>query len=166
MFPGLTRTCALAFFFFFFLQTVKAIEQFGAVVEEMLIRHGKKIIGERQRAGGAGGGGGFGLWAARQHSGCPVADEQFVLKRVADCAIDLYAMVVVVSRYPQRQEPVALAAFHPKLMFLSSTQSLAVPDRRRRLGSAREDAVRHLVPGGRGAAAAHRQAAGSRLTPA
>jgi len=28
-----------------------------------------------------------------------VADEQFVLKRVADCAIDLYAMVVVLSRY-------------------------------------------------------------------
>lgn len=28
------------------LQTVKAIEQFGAVVEEMLIKHGKKIIGE------------------------------------------------------------------------------------------------------------------------
>lgn len=29
----------------------------------------------------------------------PFADEQFVLKRVADCAIDLYAMVVVLSRY-------------------------------------------------------------------
>uniref|UniRef100_A0AAQ6AHR5 Very long-chain specific acyl-CoA dehydrogenase, mitochondrial n=1 Tax=Amphiprion ocellaris TaxID=80972 RepID=A0AAQ6AHR5_AMPOC len=49
--------------------TVKAIEQFGVVVEEMLIKYGKKII-----------------------------DEQFVLKRVADCAIDLYAMVVVLSR--------------------------------------------------------------------
>ncbi|XP_022069142.2 very long-chain specific acyl-CoA dehydrogenase, mitochondrial [Acanthochromis polyacanthus] len=49
--------------------TVKAIEQFGLVIEEMLIKHGKKII-----------------------------DEQFVLKRVADCAIDLYAMVVVLSR--------------------------------------------------------------------
>uniref|UniRef100_A0A3P8SG52 Very long-chain specific acyl-CoA dehydrogenase, mitochondrial n=1 Tax=Amphiprion percula TaxID=161767 RepID=A0A3P8SG52_AMPPE len=49
--------------------TVKAIEQFGVVIEEMLIKHGKKII-----------------------------DEQFVLKRVADCAIDLYAMVVVLSR--------------------------------------------------------------------
>lgn len=49
--------------------TVKAIEQFGAVVEELLIKHGKKII-----------------------------DEQFVLKRVADCAIDIYAMVVVLSR--------------------------------------------------------------------
>lgn len=28
-----------------------------------------------------------------------VVDEQFVLKRVADCAIDLYAMVAVLSRY-------------------------------------------------------------------
>lgn len=52
-----------------YFQTVKAIEQFGAVVEELLIKHGKKII-----------------------------DEQFVLKRVADCAIDIYAMVVVLSR--------------------------------------------------------------------
>lgn len=34
---------------FFFLQTVKAIEQFGAVIEEMLIKHGKKIIGEHQK---------------------------------------------------------------------------------------------------------------------
>ncbi|XP_036405038.1 very long-chain specific acyl-CoA dehydrogenase, mitochondrial isoform X1 [Megalops cyprinoides] len=49
--------------------TVKAIEQFGAVIEELLLKHGKKII-----------------------------DEQFVLKRVADSAIDLYAMVVVLSR--------------------------------------------------------------------
>lgn len=30
---------------------------------------------------------------------CGFSDEQFVLKRVADCAIDLYAMVVVLSRY-------------------------------------------------------------------
>lgn len=27
-------------------QTVKAIEQFGQVIEELLIKHGKKIIGE------------------------------------------------------------------------------------------------------------------------
>ena len=27
-------------------QTVKAIEQFGAVVEDLLMKHGKKIIGE------------------------------------------------------------------------------------------------------------------------
>lgn len=32
--------------FFFFLKTVKAIEQFGAVIEELLLKHGKRIIGE------------------------------------------------------------------------------------------------------------------------
>ncbi|XP_030043221.1 very long-chain acyl-CoA dehydrogenase, mitochondrial isoform X4 [Microcaecilia unicolor] len=49
--------------------TVQAVEQFGGAVEMLLIKHGKKII-----------------------------DEQFLLKRVADCAIDLYAMIVVLSR--------------------------------------------------------------------
>lgn len=34
-----------SFLFFPFPQTVKAIEQFGAVTEELLIKHGKKIIG-------------------------------------------------------------------------------------------------------------------------
>ncbi|KAA0701483.1 Very long-chain specific acyl-CoA dehydrogenase, mitochondrial [Triplophysa tibetana] len=48
---------------------VKALEHFGGTVEELLLKHGKKII-----------------------------DEQFVLKRVADSAIDLYTMVVVLSR--------------------------------------------------------------------
>lgn len=33
------------------MQTVKAIEQFGAAVEELLMKHGKKIIGERARGG-------------------------------------------------------------------------------------------------------------------
>lgn len=28
-----------------FFQTVKAIEEFGAVIEELLVKHGKKIIG-------------------------------------------------------------------------------------------------------------------------
>nr|XP_033780966.1 very long-chain specific acyl-CoA dehydrogenase, mitochondrial isoform X2 [Geotrypetes seraphini] len=49
--------------------TVQAVERFGEAVEILLIKHGKKII-----------------------------DEQFLLKRVADCAIDLYAMIVVLSR--------------------------------------------------------------------
>lgn len=31
------------------------------------------------------------------------SDEQFILKRVADCAIDIYAMVVVLSRYAKVQ---------------------------------------------------------------
>lgn len=77
------------------MQTVKAIEQFGAVVEEMLIKHGKKIIGERAE------GRRRGVWAPStvvNHVFSPVVDEQFVLKRVADCAIDLYAMVAVLSR--------------------------------------------------------------------
>lgn len=38
---------ALHFFFVSAFQTVKAIEQFGGVIEELLIKHGKKIIGER-----------------------------------------------------------------------------------------------------------------------
>lgn len=50
-------------------QMSKAIESFGATVEEILIKHGKKII-----------------------------DEQFVLNRVADAAIDIYGMVSVLSR--------------------------------------------------------------------
>lgn len=85
------------FLFFFFSQTVKAIEQFGVVVEEMLIKHGKKIIGERARVGGASGR--LGPVDCCQTPFSPVVDEQFVLKRVADCAIDLYAMVAVLSRY-------------------------------------------------------------------
>ncbi|TWW63060.1 very long-chain specific acyl-CoA dehydrogenase, mitochondrial isoform X2 [Takifugu flavidus] len=67
--------------------TVKAIEQFGAVVEEMLIKHGKKII-----------------------------DEQFVLKRVADCAIDLYAMVAVLSRASRSLSDGAASAQHEKIL--------------------------------------------------
>ncbi|CAG00726.1 unnamed protein product, partial [Tetraodon nigroviridis] len=67
--------------------TVKAIEQFGAVVEEMLIKHGKKII-----------------------------DEQFVLKRVADCAIDLYAMVAVLSRASRSLTQGTASAQHEKLL--------------------------------------------------
>uniref|UniRef100_A0A674NNT4 Very long-chain specific acyl-CoA dehydrogenase, mitochondrial n=1 Tax=Takifugu rubripes TaxID=31033 RepID=A0A674NNT4_TAKRU len=64
-----------------------AIEQFGAVVEEMLIKHGKKII-----------------------------DEQFVLKRVADCAIDLYAMVAVLSRASRSLSDGAASAQHEKIL--------------------------------------------------
>ncbi|XP_053199318.1 very long-chain specific acyl-CoA dehydrogenase, mitochondrial [Scomber japonicus] len=67
--------------------TVKAIEQFGAVIEELLIKHGKKII-----------------------------DEQFVLKRVADCAIDLYAMIVVLSRASRSLTQGHAAAQHEKML--------------------------------------------------
>ncbi|XP_034020413.1 very long-chain specific acyl-CoA dehydrogenase, mitochondrial [Thalassophryne amazonica] len=67
--------------------TVKAIEQFGAIVEDLLIKHGKKII-----------------------------DEQFVLKRVADCAIDLYAMVVVLSRASRSLSQGHASAQHEKML--------------------------------------------------
>jgi len=49
--------------------TSKAIEQFGAGVEEVLMKHGKKVI-----------------------------NEQFLLNRMADAAIDIYGMVAVLSR--------------------------------------------------------------------
>ncbi|XP_069563751.1 very long-chain specific acyl-CoA dehydrogenase, mitochondrial [Brachyistius frenatus] len=64
-----------------------AIEQFGAVTEELLIKHGKKII-----------------------------DEQFVLKRIADCAIDLYAMVVVLSRASRALSQGHASAQHEKML--------------------------------------------------
>uniref|UniRef100_A0A8C9U3D3 Very long-chain specific acyl-CoA dehydrogenase, mitochondrial n=1 Tax=Scleropages formosus TaxID=113540 RepID=A0A8C9U3D3_SCLFO len=67
--------------------TVKAIEEFGATIEEMLLKHGKKII-----------------------------DEQFVLKRVADSAIDLYAMVVVLSRASRSLAQGLPSAQHEKLL--------------------------------------------------
>ncbi|KAF3697902.1 Very long-chain specific acyl-CoA dehydrogenase, mitochondrial [Channa argus] len=67
--------------------TVKAIEQFGEVIEELLVKHGKKII-----------------------------DEQFVLKRVADCAIDIYAMVVVLSRASRSLSQGHAAAQHEKML--------------------------------------------------
>ncbi|XP_028986683.1 very long-chain specific acyl-CoA dehydrogenase, mitochondrial [Betta splendens] len=67
--------------------TVKAIEQFGAVIEELLIKHGKKII-----------------------------DEQFVLNRVAECAINLYAMVVVLSRASRSLTQGQASAEHEKVL--------------------------------------------------
>ncbi|KAM6909526.1 very long-chain specific acyl-CoA dehydrogenase, mitochondrial [Xenentodon cancila] len=67
--------------------TVKAIEQFGAVIEELLVKHGKRII-----------------------------DEQFILKRVADCAIDLYAMVVVLSRASRSLSQGHASAQHEKML--------------------------------------------------
>ncbi|MED6284262.1 hypothetical protein CHARACLAT_017496 [Characodon lateralis] len=78
--------------------TVKAIEQFGAVNEELLVKHGKKII-----------------------------DEQFVLKRVADCAIDLYAMVVVLSRASRSLSQGHASAQHEKM--LCDTWCLEAHDR-------------------------------------
>lgn len=102
----------------------------------MLIKHGKNIIGERQRVGGVGMVRSLD-WS--QQPFCPVVDEQFVLKRVADCAIDLYAMVVVLSRYTSFTYRRGARCFAPEPDV--SVQSLTFPDRRQRLGPAREDPV-------------------------
>ncbi|XP_019711558.1 very long-chain specific acyl-CoA dehydrogenase, mitochondrial isoform X2 [Hippocampus comes] len=66
---------------------VKAIEQFGVAIEELLIKHGKKII-----------------------------DEQFVLMRVADCAIDIYTMIVVLSRASRSLSQSDPSAQHEKVL--------------------------------------------------
>ncbi|XP_012690321.2 very long-chain specific acyl-CoA dehydrogenase, mitochondrial-like [Clupea harengus] len=66
---------------------VKAVEQFGVTVEDLLLKHGKKII-----------------------------NEQFVLKRVADSAIDLYSMVVVLSRASRALSQQAPSAQHEKIL--------------------------------------------------
>nr|XP_061810707.1 very long-chain specific acyl-CoA dehydrogenase, mitochondrial-like isoform X2 [Nerophis lumbriciformis] len=66
---------------------VEAIEQFGTAIEELLIKHGKKII-----------------------------DEQFVLMRVADCAIDIYSMIVVLSRASRSLSRGQPSAQHEKIL--------------------------------------------------
>ncbi|XP_066578620.1 very long-chain specific acyl-CoA dehydrogenase, mitochondrial [Amia ocellicauda] len=66
---------------------VGAVEQFGGVVEELLLKHGKKIV-----------------------------DEQFVLKRVADSAIDLYGMVVVLSRASRSLSQGHASAQHERML--------------------------------------------------
>uniref|UniRef100_A0A8D3BPB4 Very long-chain specific acyl-CoA dehydrogenase, mitochondrial n=1 Tax=Scophthalmus maximus TaxID=52904 RepID=A0A8D3BPB4_SCOMX len=86
--------------------TVKAIEQFGVVVEELLVKHGKKII-----------------------------DEQFVLKRVADCAIDLYAMVVVLSRASRSLSQGQASAQHEKILCETWCMEVRHTDKRNTLNS-------------------------------
>uniref|UniRef100_A0A4W5QBT8 Very long-chain specific acyl-CoA dehydrogenase, mitochondrial n=1 Tax=Hucho hucho TaxID=62062 RepID=A0A4W5QBT8_9TELE len=66
---------------------VKVIEHFGVTVEDMLLKHGKNIL-----------------------------HEQFVLKRVADSAIDLYAMVVVLSRASRSLSQGHASAQHEKIL--------------------------------------------------
>ncbi|XP_078284309.1 very long-chain specific acyl-CoA dehydrogenase, mitochondrial isoform X2 [Rhinoraja longicauda] len=67
--------------------TVGAIERFGGCTEDLLLKYGKKII-----------------------------DEQFLLKRVADSAIDLYAMIVVLSRASRSLSQAQGTAQHEKLL--------------------------------------------------
>nr|XP_021406776.1 very long-chain specific acyl-CoA dehydrogenase, mitochondrial [Lonchura striata domestica] len=61
-------------------QTQQCLELFAATAEVLLLKHGKRIV-----------------------------EEQFSLKRVADAAIDVYAMAVVLSRAHER----VLAALRP-----------------------------------------------------
>ncbi|XP_054609444.1 very long-chain specific acyl-CoA dehydrogenase, mitochondrial [Dunckerocampus dactyliophorus] len=93
---------------------VKAIEQFGMVIEELLIKHGKKII-----------------------------DEQFVLQRVADCAIDIYTMVVVLARASRSLSQGHPSAQHEKV--LCETWCVEAHDRLMRdIKALRSNQSRHL----------------------
>ncbi|XP_054989574.1 very long-chain specific acyl-CoA dehydrogenase, mitochondrial [Sorex araneus] len=67
--------------------TVQALEQFASVVEAKLIKHKKGIV-----------------------------NEQFVLQRLADSAIDLYAMVVVLSRASRSLSEGHPTAQHEKML--------------------------------------------------
>ncbi|XP_062967831.1 very long-chain specific acyl-CoA dehydrogenase, mitochondrial isoform X2 [Cynocephalus volans] len=66
---------------------VKALEQFATVVEAKLIKHKKEIV-----------------------------NEQFLLQRLADGAIDLYAMVVVLSRASRSLSEGHPTAQHEKML--------------------------------------------------
>lgn len=66
---------------------MRALEQFAAVVEAKLIKHKKGIV-----------------------------NEQFVLQRLADGAIDLYAMVVVLSRASRALNEGYPTAQHEKIL--------------------------------------------------
>lgn len=66
---------------------VQALEQFATVVEVKLIKHKKDIV-----------------------------NEQFVLQRLADSAIDLYAMVVVLSRASRSLSEGQSTAQHEKML--------------------------------------------------
>uniref|UniRef100_K7FYA5 Very long-chain specific acyl-CoA dehydrogenase, mitochondrial n=1 Tax=Pelodiscus sinensis TaxID=13735 RepID=K7FYA5_PELSI len=68
-------------------QLVHAVDLFGATVEGQLLKYGKKII-----------------------------DEQFVLMRVADAAIDLYTMAVLLSRASRSLAQSHPTAQHEKLL--------------------------------------------------
>ncbi|XP_015275809.1 PREDICTED: very long-chain specific acyl-CoA dehydrogenase, mitochondrial [Gekko japonicus] len=95
-------------------RTVRAIDLFAGAVEEQLLKHGKKII-----------------------------DEQFVLKRIADSAIDLYAMVVVLSRASRSLEQGHSTAQHEKV--LCDTWCMEASDRVvQNLTSLRADSTRQF----------------------
>ncbi|XP_005106264.1 very long-chain specific acyl-CoA dehydrogenase, mitochondrial [Aplysia californica] len=68
-------------------KAAKSIDAFGGTVEDLLMKHNKKII-----------------------------DEQFLLKRLADAAIDIYAMVAVLSRATRSINEAHNSAGHEKMM--------------------------------------------------
>ncbi|XP_068785427.1 very long-chain specific acyl-CoA dehydrogenase, mitochondrial isoform X2 [Struthio camelus] len=68
-------------------KTVQCLELFAETADALLLKHGKKIV-----------------------------DEQFVLKRVADSAIDVYAMAVVLSRASRALSQGLPAAQHERLL--------------------------------------------------
>ncbi|XP_067398936.1 very long-chain specific acyl-CoA dehydrogenase, mitochondrial isoform X2 [Emydura macquarii macquarii] len=68
-------------------QVTRAIDLFGEAVESLLLKYGEKVI-----------------------------DEQFHLKRVADAAIDIYAMAVVISRASRSLSLGQPTAEHEKLL--------------------------------------------------
>uniref|UniRef100_A0A0B8RV51 Very long-chain specific acyl-CoA dehydrogenase, mitochondrial n=1 Tax=Philothamnus irregularis TaxID=1899461 RepID=A0A0B8RV51_9SAUR len=68
-------------------QAVQAIDLFAGVIESQLLQHGKKVV-----------------------------EEQFMLKQIADSAIDIYAMVVVLSRASRALEQGQATAEHEKML--------------------------------------------------
>ena len=68
-------------------QTAQAVEDFGTAVQDLLMKHGKKII-----------------------------EEQFLLNRLADAAIDTYGMVVVLSRASHSYNKGHSTAEHESMM--------------------------------------------------
>ncbi|KAL7982982.1 hypothetical protein Chor_013588 [Crotalus horridus] len=68
-------------------QAVQAIDLFAGVIENQLLKHGKKVV-----------------------------EEQFMLKQIADSAIDVYAMVVVLSRASRALEQGQATAQHEKVL--------------------------------------------------
>lgn len=68
-------------------KTAKCIALFGEIVESLLIKHGKKIV-----------------------------EEQFILNRIADSAINIYAMVSTLSRTSRSLEQKLPSATHETLL--------------------------------------------------
>lgn len=73
--------------FCLFCLIAQSIDEFGQTVEALLVKHGKGII-----------------------------EQQFVLNRLADCAIDIYAMACVLSRCSRSIQLKLESVEHERLM--------------------------------------------------